>query len=92
MQVAPAQAHGVVDVAALDVTTARAGGGRDTCVDASSVKKVVTVDEVTIRHAEIHVDRDCAELCPSIPALETVQSCFGSNGSRPRERVQWQSS
>jgi hypothetical protein len=40
-------AHGVVDVAALDMTTAKASGGGDMQIGARSAKaEVATVDEV----------------------------------------------
>jgi hypothetical protein len=75
----PAQAivaHGVADVAARDVTTAKAGDGGDMWAGASIAKvEVATVDEVTIKEAEIWVDRDGVEVHPSMPALENEQSC-----------------
>jgi hypothetical protein len=52
MRVAAAQAietHGVVDIAALDVTPTKTSGGRDMWVGASGAKtEVATVDEVAI--------------------------------------------
>jgi hypothetical protein len=52
---APAQAiaaHGVVDIAALDVMTTKASGGGDVRVGASGAEsKVAAVDEVTIGEA-----------------------------------------
>jgi hypothetical protein len=61
-QAAPTQAiaaHGVVAVAALDVTTAKSGSGGDMWVRSSGAKaEVATVDEVTDRKAEIWVDWD----------------------------------
>jgi hypothetical protein len=57
---APAQviaAHGVVDVAALDVASTKASCGGDMRVGASCAKsKVATVDEVAIGEAEMRVD------------------------------------
>jgi hypothetical protein len=38
--------------------------------------EVATVDEVTIRGAEIRDDRDGVEVNPSVPALESEQSCM----------------
>jgi hypothetical protein len=68
--------HGVVDVAALDVTTTKTGGGADIWVVASSAKaEVATVDEVAIREAEIRIDWDGVRVSPCAPALETGQSC-----------------
>jgi hypothetical protein len=59
---APAQAiaaHGVVDVAALDVATTEASCGGDVRVGASCAKsKVATADEVAIGEAEIRGDQD----------------------------------
>jgi hypothetical protein len=68
MQVAPAQAiaaHGVVDIAALDVTTAKAGGGGDMWVGASGgchfKSEMATVDE-DIREAEVWCDREDVQI------------------------------
>jgi hypothetical protein len=67
--------HGVVDVTAVDMTNTKAGGGRDTWVETSSVKVVVaTVDEGAVREAETRVDRDGVRVSPCMPALETEQS------------------
>jgi hypothetical protein len=75
---APAQAiaaHGVVDVAALDVATTKASCGGDVRVGASCASsKVATVDEVAIGEAEIRGDRDGVQVKPSVPALETEQA------------------
>jgi hypothetical protein len=50
--------HGMVDVAALDVTPTKTSGGGDMRVGPSSAKaEVATVDEVTVGEAEIRVDR-----------------------------------
>jgi hypothetical protein len=69
-------AHGVVDVAALDVTTTKASGGGDVRVGASCAKaEVATVDEVAVGEAEIRVDRDGVQVSPSVTALETEQTC-----------------
>jgi hypothetical protein len=68
-------AHGVVDVAALDVTTAEASGGGDVRVGASCAKaEVATVDDVAVRETEIRGDRDGVQASPSVPALETGQA------------------
>jgi hypothetical protein len=65
--------HGIVDVAAMDVTTAKAGGGRNMWVGASgTAAEVATVSEVTIE-VEILVDWDRVLVRPSMPALETAQ-------------------
>jgi hypothetical protein len=67
-------AHGVVGVAALDVTTTKASGGGDVRVGASCAKpQVATVDEVAVGEAEIRGDRDGFQVSPSVPALETEQ-------------------
>jgi hypothetical protein len=68
-------AHGVVDVAALDVATTKANRGGDVRVGASCAKlKVATVDEVAIGEAEIRGDRDGFQVSASVPALETEQA------------------
>jgi hypothetical protein len=68
-------AHGVVDVAALDVTTTKASGGGDVRVGASCAKaEVATIDEVAVGEAEIRSDRDDVQVSPSVPALETEQA------------------
>jgi hypothetical protein len=52
-------AHGVVDVAALDMTATKASCGGDVRVGASCAKvEVATVDEVAVREAEIRGHRD----------------------------------
>jgi hypothetical protein len=67
--------HGVVDVAALDVTTRNASGGGDVRVVASCAKaEVATVDEVAVGETEIRGDRDGVQVSPSMPALETEQA------------------
>jgi hypothetical protein len=69
-------AHGVVDVAALDVTTTKASGRGDVGVGASRAKaEVATVDEVAVGEAEIRVDRDGVQVSPRVPALETEHAC-----------------
>jgi hypothetical protein len=74
---APAEAiaaHGVADVASLDVTTTKASGGGDVRVGAGCAKAdVATVDEVTVGEAEIRGDRDGVQVGPCVPALETKQ-------------------
>jgi hypothetical protein len=68
-------AHGVADVAALDVTTTKASGGRDVWIGASGDKaEVATVDEVAVGEAEIWGDRDGVQVSPRVPALETEQA------------------
>jgi hypothetical protein len=65
-------AHGVVDVAALDVTTTKASGGGDVRVGASCAKaEVATVDEVGVGEPEIGGDRDGVQVSPRVPELET---------------------
>jgi hypothetical protein len=72
-QAAPTQAiatHGVVNVAALDVTTIKTCGGGDMWVDASSYKaEVASVDDVAVREANIrkltmhkHIKRHASEV------------------------------
>jgi hypothetical protein len=77
-QAVPAQATaplGVVDVAALDVTTTKASGGGDVRVGASGAEsKVAAVVEVTIGEALIRGYRDSLQVSPSVPALETEQA------------------
>jgi hypothetical protein len=68
-------AHGVVDVAALDVTTTNGSGGGDVRVGASGTKaEVAAVDEVAITEAEIRGDRDGVQVSPVVTALETEQA------------------
>jgi hypothetical protein len=56
----------VVYVTTLDVTTAKAGFGGNVWVGYSGAKvEMATVDEVTIRDAEIGVDRDCVQVSPA---------------------------
>jgi hypothetical protein len=38
--------------------------------------EVPFVDEVTIREAEIWADRDSIQVHPSVPELDTEQSCL----------------
>jgi hypothetical protein len=67
--------HGVVDAAALDVTTTKASGGGDVRVGASCAKaEVAFIDEVAVGEAEIRSDRDGVQVSPSVPALETEQA------------------
>jgi hypothetical protein len=40
-----------------------------------SPRKVATIDVVTIRDAELHVDGDCVQVYSSMLALETEKSC-----------------
>jgi hypothetical protein len=69
--------YGVVDVAVLDVTFTAARGSGDMWVGASGAKaEVATVDEVTFREAEIRVDQDGVQVHPTVPAMETEQSCW----------------
>jgi hypothetical protein len=64
--------HGVVDVAALDVTNATVGDGGDMWVDTSDAKaEVAIVEEVAIREAGIVIDWNGVEASPSVPALQT---------------------
>jgi hypothetical protein len=78
-QAAPAQAiatHGVVHIAALDVTPTKTSGDRDMWVGSSSAKaEMATIDEVAIGEAEVRVDRDGVQVSPRVPALETEQPC-----------------
>jgi hypothetical protein len=79
-QAAPAQAiptHGLADVADLDVTTAKAGGGGTWVVSSGAKAGVATVDEVAIKEAEIRVYGDGVHVSLSVPTLETEQSCSG---------------
>jgi hypothetical protein len=75
---APAEAiatHGVVDVAALDVTTTKASGSGYMRIGAGCTKaEVATVDEVAIREAEIRGDWDGVQVSPRVPALDTEQA------------------
>jgi hypothetical protein len=69
-------AHGVVDVAALDVTTTKESCGGDVRVGASGAKaEVATVDEVAVREAEVRGHRDGVQVSPSVTAFETEQTC-----------------
>jgi hypothetical protein len=69
-------AHGVVDVAALDVATTKASCGGDVRVCASCAKsKVATVDEVAMGETHMRGDRDGVQISPSTPALQTEQVC-----------------
>jgi hypothetical protein len=73
--------YGVVDVAALDVTTTKAGAGRDTWVGCSGAKaEVATVDKVTIEEAKIRVDQDGLPVSPRVSALKAKQSCAMRRG------------
>jgi hypothetical protein len=74
-------AHGMVDVAALDVTATKTSGGGDVRVGASCAKAEVAIgeaeirgDEVAIGEAEIRGDRDGVQVGPRVPALETEQA------------------
>jgi hypothetical protein len=68
--------HGVVNVTAQDVAFTKVGGGRDMRVGADSAKaEVATVDEVTVREAEIQIDRDGVQVSLRALVLETGQSC-----------------
>jgi hypothetical protein len=61
--------HGVVEIAALVVTTTKTSGGGDMRVGASCAKaEVPTVDEVAVREAEIRVDWDAVQVSPGVPA------------------------
>jgi hypothetical protein len=61
----------VVDVAALDVTTAKALGGADMWGGASGAKmELIVVDVVTIREADMACQ---VQMCCSGLALETEQ-------------------
>jgi hypothetical protein len=65
-------AYGVVDVAALDLTTTKESVVEDVRVLACCAKEeVATVDEVAVGEAEIRGDRDDVQVSPSVPALET---------------------
>jgi hypothetical protein len=56
----------MLDQAALDVTTTKAGGVGDRLVFASGVNaEMATVDKVVIREAEIQADRDRFRVSPA---------------------------
>jgi hypothetical protein len=76
---APAEAiaaHGVVDVAALDVTKTKASGGGDVRVGASCANaEVGTLHEGAVGETEIRGDWDGVQVSPSVTALESEQAC-----------------
>jgi hypothetical protein len=58
-------AHGLADIAALAVTSAKAGGGGNMWIAASGITAdVATVDEGTMREAEIWVGRNSVQVQP----------------------------
>jgi hypothetical protein len=61
--------HVMIDIAALDLTTTQASGGRDVWVGSSSAEAEGRP------HAETRVDRGDVQVNPCVPALETGQAC-----------------